>query len=250
MATEEKAMEPVDETCRSFEFNVDGEKRNFYLQVPNSEQIRKAEWHYSKVYNRALVEGVATTSEMIDILTKRGLYGPEYEKKMQELQVDIALKIAEMHNSDSNADRELLAKDVQKLRDELYRWNQRITGPLSNSCEQMADDAKTEYLTSVSVRDDKGNLVWGDYDSFVSETNQALALKARFEVLLWLQGLESNFLDETPENKVLRDLALQKAEAEAEAAAPPQLKSAEEEEVVEKKPARKKRAPRKKTASK
>jgi len=248
MTTKDKVEVAEEALKRSFEYTVEGETLEFFLQVPNSEQIRKAEWHYSKVYNKALIEGVATTSEMIDILTKRGLYGPDYEKKLQDLQVDIALKIAAMHNAEEDGAREELAREVQGLRDELYRWNQRITGPLSNSCEQMADDAKTEYLTSISVRDGDGNLVWGTYDDFIAERNQGLALKARFEVLLWLQGLETDFLDKTPENKVLRDLALQKAEAEA-ATATPQLEAATEEIKAEEPAPKRKRASKKKTAA-
>ena len=89
----EEALEET-ELRRSFEFILDEEPETFYLEMPTSEQIRQAEWHYSKVYNKALVEGVTTTSEMMDILTTRGLYGPEYEKKLQDLQVSIALKIA------------------------------------------------------------------------------------------------------------------------------------------------------------
>jgi hypothetical protein len=175
---------------------------------------------------------------MMDILTKRGLYGPDYEKKLQELQVSIALKIAEMHGHVDDG-KEDVAREVQGLRDELYRWNQRLTGPLSNTCEQMADDAKTEYLTSVVVQDESGEGLWESYDDFISENNQALALKARFEVLLWLQGLDSDFLEKTPENKVLRDLSLQKAEEEArmaeESAAPAQLETAEDTKPVTKK---------------
>lgn len=221
------------EDRRFFEFDVDGEVRKFYLDIPTSEQIRKAEWHYSKMYNKALVEGVATSAEMIDILTRRGLYGPEYEKKLQELQVSIALKIAEMQNSTDDSKKESCAREVENLRNDLYRWNQRLSGPLNNCCEQMAEDAKTEYLTSVSVKDEKGNLVWKDYDSFIAESNQGLALKARVEVLLWLQGLESDFLDKTPEQVVLQEVALKRAEKakedRLEAEEIPQLEAPKEE---------------------
>lgn len=209
-----KSITNTEDARRSFEFALDGVDTDFYLELPTSEQIRQAEWHYSKVYNKALVDGVTTTPEMMDILTTRGLYGPEYEKRLQELQVSIALKIAEMHGAEGQV-KEDAAREVQKLRDELYRWNQRLTGPLSNTCEQMADDAKTEYLTSVVVHTAAGSSVWDTYDDFISEKNQAFALKSRFEVLLWLQGLESDFLEKTPENKVLNDLSMQKAEDDA-----------------------------------
>lgn len=240
MAKVKKEIEMTtdDDTRRSFEFTLEEGTETFFLEMPTSEQIRQAEWHYSKVYNKALVEGVTTTSEMMDILTTRGLYGPEYEKKLQELQVSIALKIAEMHGA-TDETQGALAMEVQALRDQLYRWNQRLTGPLSNTCEQMADDAKTEYLTSVVVHDSDGVGLWDSYDDFISETNQALALKSRFEVLLWLQGLDSDFLEKTPENKVLRDLSLQKAEDEArraeESALPAQLESSEDTPAPKKK---------------
>jgi hypothetical protein len=253
MATgkEEVRDEVLEEGPRYFEYEIDGEEKKFFLAMPTSEQIRKAEWHYSKVYNKALIEGVATTPEMMDILTDRGLYGPKYEEKLRDLQVNITLKIAEMHNTIDDEDKEELAREVQELRDELYRWNQRLTGPLSNSCEQMAEDAEVEYLTSAMVQDEKGNPVWGSYDAFISEGNQGLALKSRFEVLLWMQGLDADFLDNTPENKVLRELALQKAEAEAEAAKKPaQLEAAEEEKKpAKKKPGRKKKTTKKKAAA-
>ena len=86
----------------------------------------------------------------------------------------------------------------------------------------------------------------------VDGRNQGLALKCRFEVLLWLQGLEADFLDKTPENQVLRDLAVQKAEAELNAAAEigaaevmPQLKAAEAEETKKETAPKKKKAPKK-----
>lgn len=244
MATGTEEKTASEEERRSFDFTINDEVKSFYLAMPSSEQIRKAEWHYSKVYNKALVEGVATTSEMMDILTKRGLYGPDYETRLQELNVDMALKIATMHNATEDGPREAAAHEVQLLRDELYRWNQRITGPLSNSCEQMAEDAKTEYLTSVVVQDDTETNVWSSYEDFVVEKNQGFALKSRFEVLLWLQGLDADFLDKTPENTVLRELALQKVEAEAEAAKEPAQLEAPVEEVVAK---TKKAASRKKS---
>lgn len=236
------AVTEEEDLRRKFEFMIEDEVKDFFLEMPTSEQIRQAEWHYSKVYNKALVEGVTTTPEMMDILTQRGLYGPHYEKKLQELQVSIAIKIAEMQAAEEDT-QEGLAKEVQALRDELYRWNQRLTGPLSNTCEQMADDAKTEYLTSVVVHDDGGDSLWESYDDFISEENQSLALKSRFEVLLWLQGLESDFLDKTPENKVLRELSVQKAEQEAsmaeEEASPAQLTTSEEKPSTPKKKAKK-----------
>jgi hypothetical protein len=224
----------VLEERRFFELDFDGEPKKFFLDMPTSEQIRKAEWHYSKVYNKALVEGIATTSEMMAILKERGLYGNDYEKKLQDLQVAVALKIAEMSNETEDEVRKNLALEVRALRDELYQWNQRITGPLSNSCEQMADDAKTEYLTSVVVQDKDGKPIWDNYEDFLNESDQRLAIKSRYEVLLWVQGLDSDFLDKTPENQVLNELAEEARRQAEEEKEMPKLKAAKEDKPDQK----------------
>lgn len=233
---------------RSFDYTRGGvELEKGYLGMPTSEQIRKAEWHYSKMYNKALVDGVATQAEMIEILKNRGLYGPEHEQRAAELQTGIAQNIIDLETETDVIKRRELAVETARLRNDLYMWNQRLTGPLSNSCEQMAEDSKTEFLTSVVVQHEDGSLVWDSYDDFLGESDQALALKARYEVLLWLQGLEPDFLDNTPENIVLRDLD-KPAEPE-----PAQLEAAAEEvktedAVAPKKP--KKKAPKKRARKK
>lgn len=248
-----EAVKETEDTRRSFDYPRGGEDVKYYLGMPTSEQIRKAEWHYSKMYNKALVDGVATQAEMIEILKNRGLYGPEHEEQALKLQTAIAENIVTLEIEDDALKRRELAVETAKLRNDLYIWNQRLTGPLSNSCEQMAEDSKTEFLTGVVVQNADGNLVWDSYNAFLEEPDQALALKARYEVLLWLQGLEPDFLDNTPENVVLRDLdAAEKAPAQLEAAKDEvETESVSVEEIVEKKPAKpKKKAPAKRRRKK
>lgn len=218
---------------RFFVFKAGDEERKYFLGMPTSEQIKQAEWHYSKVYNKALIDGVATEAEMTDILRKRGIYGEEHEKKVRNLQYSIAAKTVEMEQEKDDRKRHELAVEVSKLRDELYQWNQRLTGPLSNTCEQMANDAKTEYLTSAVVQKEDGSAVWASYDAFLNEPDQALSLKARFEVLLWLQGLDSDFLENTPENKVMRDLADKEEQKTSKALAAAKEDEAEEQAMAQ-----------------
>jgi hypothetical protein len=245
-----EVVKETEDSRRSFDYLRGGEDVKYYLGMPTSEQIRKAEWHYSKMYNKALIDGVATQAEMIEILKNRGLYGPDHEEQALKLQTAIAENIVALEIEVDALRRRELAVETASLRNDLYIWNQRLTGPLSNSCEQMAEDSKTEYLTSVVIQDNTGNLVWDSYNSFIEEPDQALALKARYEVLLWLQGLEPDFLDNTPENQVLRDLETVDAEN-----SPAQLGTGKDnvstEEEVEKKPAKpKKKAPAKRRRKK
>jgi len=92
-------------------------------------------------------------------------------------------------------------------------WNQRLNGPMANTCEQMADDSRLESITAGIVVDKDGNKVWEDHDAFVTTDKGELAATAKFEVMLFLQGLDSDFLEKVPENEVMRDLDNKATEA-------------------------------------
>ena len=55
----------------------DGTKNEYFLGIPSAENIRQADWEHAKTYNRALKEGVFTTSEMMTILENRNIAGPD-----------------------------------------------------------------------------------------------------------------------------------------------------------------------------
>lgn len=202
----------------------DGGKRSFlgpeednvyYVIPPDTENIRGADWNYSKMFTKCLLEGITTAAEMVEILKRRGIIGPEFEQRAIELTEVLNEKITALETAIGNDEKTDLAIGIANAREDLFQWNQRLNGPMSNTCEQMADDARLEYLTSCMVTDIDGNTLWNSYEGFLQEKNQALALKARFEVMLYLQGLNSDFLEQTPEAvsmREVRDDLTQKAE--------------------------------------
>lgn len=192
------------EDRRSFELST-GEK--FFIAGPTAEDIRLSDWLYSKTYNRALVEGIATASEMEEALRKRGILGPEYDEKLSKVKDTIGKKIVDMELSSDKKERKELAEEVSLLREELFVLNQRINGPMSNSIENMSEDARLECLTSCLVQKEDGSRVWASYDEYLTEDNSDLSFKARFETMLFLQGLEPDFLEKTPERIVLKEIS-------------------------------------------
>jgi hypothetical protein len=212
------AQEEVDN--RRFFFGPD-EETKYYIQPPTAEDIRGADWQYSKTYTQCLVEGITTQAEMMDILTRRGIIGPEFEQRANELGQNLSAKIELLDSEEDMDKKRLLAIEVAQAREELFQWNQRLNGPMNNTAEQMSDDARLEYLTSCMVVDTAEKKVWDSYDTYLREKSQALAMRARFEVMLYLQGLESDFLDQTPEAQAMKEIeqdVLEKARAAIEAA--------------------------------
>jgi hypothetical protein len=225
----------------------------FFVVPPNANDIREADWNYSRTFTRSLTEGITTSAEMMDILRRRGIVGPEFEQRATELTGALNEKIFALDVADSMEAKRDLAVDVAQARDELFQWNQRLNGPMANTCEQLADDARLEYLTSSMVVNKAGDRVWNDFESYLQEKNQALALKSRFEIMLFLQGLDSDFLEKTPEAQAMKEVetdVLDKAAEAAKAIEAIELEEAVKAEAPKKKAPRKRKPAAKKTTTK
>jgi len=228
------------------------DNKNYFIATPNAEDIRGADWQYSKMYTKSLMEGIPTSAEMHDILLRRGLIGTEFEQRAEELTQDLAIKINALEALVDMDEKRKMSLEVATSREELFRWNQRLNGPMSNTCEQIADDSRLEYLTSCMIENENGERVWEAYDNYLKDKNQALPLKARFEVMLYLQGLDSNFLEQTPEAVAMKEVEKEligKAE-EAVKAAKAIVDEEEALKNIEKEKKPKKRATKKTTAKK
>ena len=192
------------EGLRSF-FNI-SKDTTYYIASPTAEDIRGADWEYSKSFTKSLVAGITTTAEMTDILMRRGIIGPEFEKRSNELASELSMKVEALQKATNSEEKSELAYKVAIARDELFQWNQRLSAPLGNTCEQMADDARLEYLTSRLIVTDTGKRLWESFDDYLTEKEQSLAQQARFEAILFIKGLDTDFLENTPEAKAMREI--------------------------------------------
>jgi len=196
MAEKDKqAIEEIFEDKRSFVH----EGAKYFIDNATIDDVRQADWHYSRTYNEAMLAGVATQAQMQDILEEREIIGPKYEAKRIELIQELDEATTELKAATTLEEKEAGATKVELIRNRLFRWNQRASSPLSNCVEQMAEDARIEWLTACMVKDSDGNRVWKGYEDYKTTTNPTLGMRARYEVMLALQGLSSSFLDETPE---------------------------------------------------
>lgn len=221
-------------------------EEEYFIVAPTAEDIRGADWQYSKTYTNSLVEGITTSAEMMDILMRRGIIGPEFEQRARELALILNDKITALEEEADLDNKRDLSVEVAIAREELFQWNQRLNGPMSNTCEQIADDARLEYLTSSIVQNKEGERLWESFEDYKNEKDQELATRARFEVMLFLQGFDSDFIEQTPEARAMREVeeeVLTRAREAVEAA-----KAIAEEEA--KKAEKPKKTTRKKTTAK
>lgn len=209
---EETVKQILEDPRRSFNFeNQDGSTINeYFIGDPSGADIRKADWQYSKVFNQALADSFPTQAQMLEELTKRDIVGDHFNREVEEVRIGLAAALFRLENIPSgvdDAEKEGAAIEVAESRERLFRLNQKVNGPMGNTCENLAEDARNEYLTSRVIEDRNGKKIWEKFDNYLSEDNTALTVKSRFEVMLWLQGLDSDFLETTPEQIALRNLA-------------------------------------------
>ena len=210
MADAEKTIKDILDQRREFIINRDGEEEHYFIADPSGEDIRKSDWQYSKVFNQALADGFPTQAQMIDTLRERKILGDEYDKEVEQTRINLAaslFRLEHLTEGISDEEKEQLAMEVATSRDKLFQLNQRVNGPLANTCENLAEDARTEFLTSRLIQRKDGKKVWPDFEAYRQDENISLTTKARFEIMLWLQGLDSNYLENTPERQALRELS-------------------------------------------
>lgn len=178
----------------------------YFIGSPTAEDVRQADYKYSKSYTRCLEDGIATSAEMTDILRKRGIVGSNFDRRHKELVDNLSYLVNELNIASSNDDKTTLALRTAAARQELVQWNKRISIPMSNTCEQISEDVKIEFLTAALVQNKDGSKVWPTYEDFLKSDSPIFTSKARYEVMLYLQGYESNFLDMTPEAVALKQV--------------------------------------------
>lgn len=198
--SEDKELQEIFDDKRYFiNDGPGGDGKKYFIDNADVDEVRNADWHYSRTYNEALLAGVTTAAQMADILDDRKITGKSYEEKRQELIENLDKAVTELADVKDVDEKKILADKVEDLRNQLFRHNQRAASPMSNTCEQLAEDARVEYLTSAMVKDEDGVRVWGSYDEYKTTNKPQLAMRARYEVMLALQGLDSDFLAKTPE---------------------------------------------------
>ncbi len=210
MSKADKVKE-ILETRREFLVeNVDGETHKlYYIANPTGEDIRKSDWQYAKIYNQAIVDSFLTQAQMLEVLKEKGILDDSYTEELNKVKTNLAAELYKLETLDEEVDeieKEALATSVALLREDLFRINQKVNGPLGNTCENLAEDARVEFLTSRLIQKKDGSKLWEDFEIFRAEENTALAIKSRFEVMLWMQGLASDFMEQAPEQKALREI--------------------------------------------
>ncbi len=211
----EDLLEDVVSGRRYFEIPGYGK---VYLRPATVEETQEASLEYSKMFNKAIMEGIPVQDELEKLLISKGIlededaYDSAINKKRRELlqKEELLKKQPKSKAKDKKVIK--LAKEVADLRNEIFSDQFKRRNLLSNSAEAKADEIRTAFLISkTAVNADTDEPVWNSFEEYLNETDLVKLSKINFEYLTFSYGLSSNYMYEFPEVSILEGVPIEES---------------------------------------
>jgi hypothetical protein len=193
----------VKQGFREWEF--DGAK--YKTRFPVAKEENDGNWEYSRAFNRALKEGLPTSSEMDKIIRERGIWSEKDEdeisasrEKIGSLEVILSKKDVKDHSKATVA----IANELSNIRQSVISKTSEYQGFMSQTVESKADEAKTAYLVSTCTESADGSRVWNTVDEFLVDKRAGIVNTATYQYITFTAGLAQDYIEQLSETKYLR----------------------------------------------
>lgn len=190
-------------------FEIEG-KGKFYIRTPTVEEIQKASLVYAKAFNEALKLGLDLQEVLEKEFVKRDILEDESDPNsrsniLRQKLIMLEKILASKNPEDKSKKTKKLAKELADVRNELIEIQVRKQQLLSSSAEAKAEDARNNYFISQTTYHEDGTKVWETYEDFLAERDMLFVARISYEYYTFSYGLSSNYLEEFPEVKFLRE---------------------------------------------
>jgi hypothetical protein len=166
------------------------------IRFPKVEENRLADWEYSKVFQKAVMDDIPTNKEMTKFIERKGLWGKEEEDKIASIQEEITKQIAILGKmTEGSANYEAAEEKINSLRQDIFTLQQERQKYFNNTAESKADEAKMSFLIFKCTEDaETGKPLWKTYDDFKNEEDQGTVNTIVYQFLTFINGLPADFL--------------------------------------------------------
>ena len=212
----------------------DGAELVLKLVRPSQKILNKSDLVYRTTFSNALREGVLTSAEVDKILRTRGIWDDDKEAeatalRQKILELEKKLKDLSLTNEQGTA----VCDEISATRLELMRHNGIYTTVADNTCENMGNEARNQFLCAACVYDNKTGLkVYKDVDDFQNRLDEVAALDSYRETMISSlevamgRDLPSDLTEEYAERKWLSERGLDKEpEVEEETEEEPEVEA-------------------------
>tara|TARA_Y100000114_G_C11743146_1_gene320135 strand:- start:711 stop:1589 length:879 start_codon:yes stop_codon:yes gene_type:complete len=206
-------MKELKDTVKIGEGDEAKEVEIIVRQPPNS-AVKLADAHKNKVWGQAIQDGVLTKKELGVLMRKRGIWDEKKDKEEDSITRDIVRLEKELyhgkpgHRKPKVSEGRDLAIQIRKKRIELRDL---ITEKLTleeNTAENLADNARFDYLVATCTYYANGDLVYKSFEEYNSKSADEIAYAAGALLGKMMYNIDSSFEKNLPENKFLSNFNL------------------------------------------
>ena len=182
-----------------------GKEVKLVLKRPNAKALADAQKYSTVTWTNAITDGVLTRKELDDLLDKRGIWTKDKQTDYDKIGKDIINREQKLAKGGIKlSEAKEMALEIRILRGEMRELIGERTSMDSNTAEGLADNARFDYLVSVSVFDKSGNNFFEDIDDYKRKSSDLVAIKAAGEMANILYDLDPQIENNLPENKFLK----------------------------------------------
>jgi hypothetical protein len=206
-----------DRTMSDFEqviVNEEGQTVTVGVRKPKNQEMKEADIHRAKAWNKAFKEGVMMKAEVDQVMRDRGLWDEDKateENKLTEeiLRLERRLYIGDGKTKPKVSEGRGLALEMKNKR---FRLRDLISERISmdeNTAESIADNARFDYLVfACSFNVETGESLFESYEDYNERGSNIEAITSAQLLAQMVYNLDSDFEDKLPENKFLKQFNL------------------------------------------
>ena len=188
----------------------DGQTVIVSVRKPTNEELKEADIHKAKAWNKAFREGVMTKAEVEKIMVERGIWSEEKSKKEARLSQEILDLERVLYRGDGKAAPKLsegknIALQMRAKRIELRDLISERLAADDNTAESLADNARFDYLVYVcAYNGETEQRLFESYESYNTRGSSRVAVTAAQLLARMIYDLDADFEDKLPENAFLK----------------------------------------------
>lgn len=188
---------------------IDSNKKDVELAIisPNQNILNDADIKYHAAISKAVIEGVMTRNEVIELVKKRGIWSEQSEQEIEDIHRQIKECEKKILNKSTTEEQGIkIAKEIKKLRETIIEKMGKLQSYLEITAEKAAENIKDHYIVAMcTVYADSGEKYFADYEDYCQRNEEIAAKHAYIQYIYHKNGLDSNFEDTFFENKYLKE---------------------------------------------
>lgn len=191
----------------------DGSIVKVYVSRPSAQAIRKADIYRAKIWNECLDEGIKTKEELAVVMEKRGIWGKDQQKEEIEIVENLAKLEKQLYLGDGKKkipidNGKKIAIQMRVLRNTLRQLLIEKNNFEQNTAENIADNARFDYLVSACSFYENGQKVYKDIAEYNDKASDDVSFALAGALAEMMYSYNPDDENSLPENQWLKHFNL------------------------------------------